>query len=258
MIKTRRTCVLDSKLVVGSVRTNWFRLEGMSRPPLESRNDLRAMLDYISLADQMQVLGERLYPLIDEFVSRTRAHNGYVGRIAGMMLEGLDADALLDMIYSPQDLEAGIDVAMQALERRVPVDLARIQPMLARMESRALAQSEAGEARAVDSDIAGKSCRADWKRDELVREFQDYPCFADNPRRDSEVVEVWILEHKCFYPAFLLDIDEGWSIDFHASSHIHILHDQGCSSLIPVQVPEWASFNLCNGLTFISIILYRK
>ena len=165
----------DSKFVVGSVRTNWFRLEGiMSRPTLESRNDLQAMLDYISLADQRQVLGERLYPLINEFVSRTRAHNGYVGRIIAMMLEGLDADALLEMIYSPQDLEAGIDVAIQALQGTVPVDLSRIEPMLARVQVRARVQCEASEARAVASDTAGKSCRADTSKNNRTYKTRIY------------------------------------------------------------------------------------
>jgi hypothetical protein len=75
-----------------------------------SRTDFRTMLDGVGPHHQTQALGQRLYNLI---FSRTPA---LAGQITGMFLQANDTDALLDLIYSPQELDANFEAAMQALE----------------------------------------------------------------------------------------------------------------------------------------------
>lgn len=76
--------------------------------PQDPRSSLLQVLAAASPQDQKQMIGERLFPLIKQLES-TRA-----GKITGMLLE-MDNSDLLELLESPQDLEAKVREAVDVL-----------------------------------------------------------------------------------------------------------------------------------------------
>lgn len=58
--------------------------------------------------EQKQLLGERLYPMIE------RAHPSLAGKITGMLLE-IENSELLNMIEDPEALKSKVDEAVAVL-----------------------------------------------------------------------------------------------------------------------------------------------
>ncbi|XP_055021455.1 embryonic polyadenylate-binding protein B-like [Boleophthalmus pectinirostris] len=74
------------------------------------------MLASAPLMDQKQLLGERLYPLIQAY------HPNLAGKITGMLLE-MDNTELLHMLESPESLHAKVDEAIAVLKAHQAKDL---------------------------------------------------------------------------------------------------------------------------------------
>ncbi|KAK7884897.1 hypothetical protein WMY93_028020 [Mugilogobius chulae] len=96
------------------VQTPLTRLQGKSLMEpvvhMSSHEPLDAtMLASAPLMDQKQLLGERLYPLIQA------SHPNLAGKITGMLLE-IDNSELLHMLESPESLHAKVDEAIAVLK----------------------------------------------------------------------------------------------------------------------------------------------
>ncbi|CAL9702632.1 unnamed protein product [Knipowitschia caucasica] len=74
------------------------------------------MLASAPIMDQKQLLGERLYPLIQAY------HPNLAGKITGMLLE-IDNSELLHMLDSPESLHAKVDEAIAVLKAHSAKDL---------------------------------------------------------------------------------------------------------------------------------------
>jgi len=68
-----------------------------------------AMLAAAPLQEQKQMLGERIFPLIQ------RQHSDLAGKITGMLLE-IDNSELLHMLEDPASLQAKVDEAVTVLQ----------------------------------------------------------------------------------------------------------------------------------------------
>uniref|UniRef100_A0A4W4DWS3 PABC domain-containing protein n=1 Tax=Electrophorus electricus TaxID=8005 RepID=A0A4W4DWS3_ELEEL len=68
-----------------------------------------SMLAAAPLLEQKQLLGERLYPLIQAL------HPNLAGKITGMLLE-IDNSELLHMLESPESLHAKVEEAVAVLQ----------------------------------------------------------------------------------------------------------------------------------------------
>jgi len=68
-----------------------------------------AMLAAAPMQEQKQMLGERIFPLIQ------RQHSEWAGKITGMLLE-IDNAELLHMLEDPASLQAKVDEAVTVLQ----------------------------------------------------------------------------------------------------------------------------------------------
>lgn len=68
-----------------------------------------AMLAAAPMQEQKQMLGERIFPLIQ------RQHSDLAGKITGMLLE-IDNSELLHMLEDPTSLQAKVDEAVTVLQ----------------------------------------------------------------------------------------------------------------------------------------------
>lgn len=78
--------------------------------PGQSKSDIAASLAKASPAQQKQVLGDNLYMLI------MRTQPQLAGNITGMLLDGLDTAEIVNLIDSPEALDARIKLALKALQ----------------------------------------------------------------------------------------------------------------------------------------------
>uniref|UniRef100_A0A3B4BHJ1 PABC domain-containing protein n=1 Tax=Periophthalmus magnuspinnatus TaxID=409849 RepID=A0A3B4BHJ1_9GOBI len=86
-----------------------FKIESRFKPEVNFEPLTASMLAAAPPQEQKQMLGERLFPLIQNM------HPSLAGKITGMLLE-IDNSELLHMLESPESLRSKVDEAVAVLQ----------------------------------------------------------------------------------------------------------------------------------------------